>query len=57
MTNDKIPACRQAGKAQNKLKIQISKQKIVRFDICAYFEFCALIFGFRATERSDCGST
>jgi len=36
MTNDKIPACRQAGKAQNKSKIQISNIKTK-----------VLIFGFR----------
>jgi thiamine biosynthesis lipoprotein len=36
-------------KAQNKSKIQISKQKMfchLLFVLCAYFGFCALVFGF-----------
>ncbi len=31
-------------KINPKFKCQISKQKVLSFGICAYFEFCALLF-------------
>jgi len=46
MTNDKIPACRQAGKAQNKSEMPMpnSKIKVLSFDICHLNLFWILSF-------------